>query len=275
MPYVVSKHDVRRIVSAGPFLAEFHGAEMLLVRFRTEGAVVADILPPPLRAPNGDAYGLAFVARYPDTNFGLSYCEGAVFVEASYQGELGLHCLAMPVDDDIALFLGREEFGYPKKLADQIALERAGGHVTGSVVRRGTEILRAEGELGSPKEIETSAVIRAEVDLSGAPCLVATSWVVQVLPVREGRRIRRFTEAGSGADHLPATARPAQRKRRRSQTDLLSDRSARRPAGARHRRRLVRRLRQHDAARPNRPPHPPLCVRALRTRTVRYLLTYR
>jgi acetoacetate decarboxylase len=147
MPYVLSREEFRWLLTVGPFLAEFPGAEMLAVRFRTDRDVVARLLPRPLTAPV-DAYGLAFVAHYPDTNFGVTYREGALCVDAGYRGETGFYCLAMPVDNDVAMVEGREVFGYPKKVADHITLERSEQHVVGSVVRRGSEILRIEGDLG-------------------------------------------------------------------------------------------------------------------------------
>lgn len=128
---------------------QFTGAELLQVLFRTDPEFVARVVPRPLR-PAAAPRALAFVARYPETNFGLPYDEGALFVEVSWGKERGVYCLAMPVTDDMAMIGGREVYGFPKKLADRITLERRGAAVTGSVVRKGEELLRIDATLTGP-----------------------------------------------------------------------------------------------------------------------------
>ncbi len=135
MLYAIDKKELRAWSRRGIFVPSFTGAEMLLVAFRTDRSVVASILPKPLEAPD-DPIAIAFVARYPHTNFGVSYCEGALFVPAVFKGEPGGYCLAMPVDDDMALIAGREHHGYPKKLADEITLDADHVSVVGSVARK-------------------------------------------------------------------------------------------------------------------------------------------
>jgi acetoacetate decarboxylase len=68
------------------------------------------------------------VANYPRTNFGVSYLESALFLRAEFDGEEGNYCLAMPVTNDMALILGREVFGYPKKMAN-IQFRRQGKEI--------------------------------------------------------------------------------------------------------------------------------------------------
>ena len=77
MPFVREWPEVRRFVRAGRFMAQFIGAEMLLVSFRTDPKTVAAVLPRPLR-PVGEPLAAAFVARYPKTNFAVAYNEGAI-----------------------------------------------------------------------------------------------------------------------------------------------------------------------------------------------------
>jgi acetoacetate decarboxylase len=73
-------------------------------------------------------------ANYPRTNLGISYAEIGLFLSAEFRGEEGVYCLGMNVTDDMALILGRERFGYPKKLAE-VTLMRAGQRVTGRTRR--------------------------------------------------------------------------------------------------------------------------------------------
>jgi acetoacetate decarboxylase len=185
MSYKVEFKDLRKLLAAVPFLPDFRGAEMLIVRFRTDQDVVASVLPRPLKAA-AEPLGTAFVARYPETNFGVRYNEGALFLDATYKGELGSYCLAMPVDDDTAMIGGRERFGYPKKIADRITLERSGDHIVGSVVRKEMEILRIEGELTRPWTPGHSHWRDGE-DLEGRPCLIGTSWLFKHFPAAGAR----------------------------------------------------------------------------------------
>ena len=135
----------------------FYDAEMLWLLFRTDPEVVKQIVPEPLK-PSAEPYATAFVARYPKTNFGSIYNEAALFVTVEYAGEVGGYCLAMPVTDDMALIGGRETFGFPKKIADQISLEKTENGVRGSCVRRGVELMNLsmtfEEEVEAEKAVE-------------------------------------------------------------------------------------------------------------------------
>jgi acetoacetate decarboxylase len=168
MLYALSRDQARRLNRTDPS-ARFTGAEILVATFRTDPSVVKRILPKPLRAPEEATAG-AFVGSYPETSFGPVYREGALFVHALYRGELGCYMLAMPVDDDTAMVLGREIQGFPKKMG-QISLDRDGGHVVGSVVRKGVEIMRLECELsGAPTPADMEWMGPLDVDLAGRPC---------------------------------------------------------------------------------------------------------
>lgn len=131
---------------------EFYDAEMLTVYFETNPDNAAKLVPPPLK-PGPFPMGFAFVAHYPKTNFNLGYYESALFLMVEHDGVEGLFCLAMPVDDDTALILGREIFGYPKKMA-RIYLEREGNDFCGGTERHGVRFLemkaRMEGRFNDP-----------------------------------------------------------------------------------------------------------------------------
>jgi acetoacetate decarboxylase len=128
------------------------------------------------------------VARYPETNFGVSYSEGALFLRAVYKGEPGWYCLAMPVDNDMAMVGGREQFGYPKKIAEEITLERNGDYVVGRVVRRGVEVLHIEAELTDPvDEVALDAVGPVVDDLEGRPCRKGVSFLFKFSLSPDGR----------------------------------------------------------------------------------------
>ena len=96
---------------------DFYDAEMLSLVWETTPEAIEKLLPPPLK-PAEKPLALAFVANYPSTNFSVPYKESALFVNASFEGQEGFYCLAMPVTNDMAMAGGREVWGYPKKLAN-------------------------------------------------------------------------------------------------------------------------------------------------------------
>jgi acetoacetate decarboxylase len=124
---------------------EFYDAEMLTVFFVTRQEVSQKLLPPPLK-PAAMPLGYAFLANYPKTDFGVAYLESALFLAAEFNGEMGLYCLSMPVTNDMALILGRETFGYPKKMAN-IRLKRDGSEVDGWADRHGVRLLDVRAKL--------------------------------------------------------------------------------------------------------------------------------
>lgn len=163
-------------------LPDFPNAEMVVATFRTDPAIAKEILPRPLSLPE-EALATAFVARYPETNFGLVYNEGALFLHCQYKEEKGMYCLAMPVDDDMAMVGGREGMGYPKKLADKITIDTADDSVVGSVVRKGTEILRIECELaGEVDEASMETLGVPTVDWDGVACYNVISFLFKFFP---------------------------------------------------------------------------------------------
>jgi len=147
MLYSLTNEELKKLRGANPLL-ELINAEMLSATFNTNMDVIKEIIPKPL-SPTKDPLATVFVARYPETNFGrLTYNEGALFIHCQYRGEKGFYCLSMPVDDDMAMIGGREQFGFPKKMADKITLEQQNNRVIGTVVRKGVDILRIEGQIG-------------------------------------------------------------------------------------------------------------------------------
>jgi acetoacetate decarboxylase len=137
--------SLEEIAKAYQQTAVFYDAEMLTVYFETTPEVVKRLLPPPLK-PAMFPIGGAFVANYPKTNFGVTYLESALFLLAEHNGEEGAYCLAMPVTDDMAMILGREVFGYPKKMAD-IHLKRDGEKVEGWTERHSTCLFEVKAKL--------------------------------------------------------------------------------------------------------------------------------
>ena len=162
---------------------EFYDAEMLTVFFETTPATLQRLIPPPL-TPAPFAIGAAFVAHYPQTNFGVRYRESALFLMASFNGEEGVYCLAMPVDNDMALILGRETFGYPKKIG-AIDLEREGNDFRAGTERRGIRFLdmkvRLEGTWNDP---DAQTLMASQ--LQSNPDIVVFNFKYFMAPERNG-----------------------------------------------------------------------------------------
>ncbi len=131
--------------------AEFYGAEMLTVAWETKPKIIRSLLPPPLK-PAEKPIASAFVADYPRTNFSLPYREAGLFLLAEYDGVEGGYCLAMPVTNDMAMAMGREVFGYPKKMAE-IHFDNQGDFVDGWVERHGVRYFQVKADLtGQPND---------------------------------------------------------------------------------------------------------------------------
>lgn len=92
-----------------------------------------------------------FVAHYPKTSFGSVYNEAGLFIDVRRFGRRASFCPWMLVDDDVALILGREALGYPKKLGT-ILLQREGDSIRATVERRGAQLFSFDGAIGGPAQ---------------------------------------------------------------------------------------------------------------------------
>ena len=144
----ISRYE--RLLSKGFVLGD---AVMLMAMFRTKAEIVKKVLPPPLELDPA-SMGLAYVAEFHRTDFGVPYNEAALFVSAQYKGEVGNYCLSMPVTYDMALISGREIGGFPKKIAESIHVRREGNKVTGVCIRKGIPIITIKVNLTGPAEPE-------------------------------------------------------------------------------------------------------------------------
>lgn len=121
--------------------------------FATTMEAIETVLPPPLE-PRDSMLAQVFVAEYHRTNFIPPYNEAAVFIPCQYEGEAGSYCLSMPVTTDIAMIGGREVYGYPKKIADEISVTREDNSVQGICVRRGRPIIEVKGKMSDVVDSE-------------------------------------------------------------------------------------------------------------------------
>lgn len=136
--------------------AKFYDAEMAMVYFKTDPGVTKRIIPDPLQ-PSAEPFAVAFIAKYPKTNFGSVYEEADLTLVVEHEGEVGGYCLSMPVTEDMACILGREIYGFPKKIADEISLERTENEVKGKYIRGGTELMNLS--MSFEEEVKPNSLI--------------------------------------------------------------------------------------------------------------------
>ncbi len=144
MGFVKTSEEIGRYY--GHAVREFPGAEMLGFLYETDPKIVARLLPPPLE-PAAEPWVLVYLSRFPETNLGPGYREGAMFLRCQYRGEIGNYCLSMPLDgSDDRIFNGREIYGFPKKTGT-VHLARDGEVATGWIERKGIRFVTVTANL--------------------------------------------------------------------------------------------------------------------------------
>ncbi|MFW0788226.1 acetoacetate decarboxylase family protein [Gordonia sp. CPCC 205333] len=103
-------------------------------------------LPPGIR-PVTPGRAEVFTAWFPDCTYGSVYHEAGIFFHIKTIRGTGIHCPWMILDDDVALILGRELLGYPKKLG-QIDWDNDGHKISANASRRGEQLISMKGILG-------------------------------------------------------------------------------------------------------------------------------
>ncbi|ONH49682.1 acetoacetate decarboxylase [Frankia sp. CcI49] len=119
----------------------------LEVVYRTDPAVLASVLPPPLTPPAEPRVHVRVTDI--DLTFGdFHYKElvGYFAVDAVHDGVTGEYPLLIPIDLESAISISREKHGEPKKLAE-IELTRDGDHVEGRISRNGVSFIEIVGDV--------------------------------------------------------------------------------------------------------------------------------
>ncbi|MDB4934090.1 MAG: acetoacetate decarboxylase [Labilithrix sp.] len=128
--------------------AMYTGAVFFAVRVALDAKVARTWLPPGVKLAE-PAVATVFAAHFGDTSFGSVYDEAGIFFHVTRRFRSAVFCPWMVVTDDVALVVGRELLGYPKKLA-RISFEYGdanGGEVRADVERRGRMLLRLRGRV--------------------------------------------------------------------------------------------------------------------------------
>jgi acetoacetate decarboxylase len=119
--------------------------------YRSDQAVVAAVIPPPLSAPEDPRVHLRVTEIDLPLPGGARHQEmvGFIAVDAVYEGKTGEYPLMIPIDLESAVAISRERFGEPKKLA-QLELTRDGDRVAGRMTRDGVTFVEMVGDVTGP-----------------------------------------------------------------------------------------------------------------------------
>ena len=137
--------ELQKLKGEGPWM--WINAPVLAVDLEVSAKAAASWLPGGLRLTR-PARATIYVADFRETSFGVTYREAAVFLHVKLGFSEAVHCPWMLVDDDVALILGRELLGFPKKMGE-ISLRIEEDSVRATVDRKGTRLIEISGSLGS------------------------------------------------------------------------------------------------------------------------------
>ena len=160
MGFVKTLDEIRAIANN---MGEFYNAEMLFIVWETKPEIIKGLLPRPLK-PTEKPLVMAFIAKYPETNFGLSYLESALSIQCQFKDERGVYILSMPVDNDIAMAAGREFYGYPKKMAN-FQFNRSGNDFKGWTERRGIKFFEVNAKITGKYDDNSAQKFMDEIGL--------------------------------------------------------------------------------------------------------------
>jgi acetoacetate decarboxylase len=169
MGFVKTREEVARIqkVLKQP---RFVGSEMLSIDFLTRPEIIAKVLPPGFE-PAKEPLITAMVGRW-RSNCVADYCGGAIYVHCRYAGVDATYVLAMYMDTDHAIMLGRDVFGEPKKRATS-NLYRRGNAMHGYIDRLGVRLLDIRAVLD--KDLGPGTASGANFNIKATPSADGTS----------------------------------------------------------------------------------------------------
>ncbi len=134
--------------------------EGLYLSFLTDPAVIARLLPPPLKPFSMPVVTLS-IAHVKNPSFADDYYEAILGVYAMHGKDLGLYPLSLLLGGpgaEMAVQLGRDNGSIPKKLGAEFVIRQTDKTITASVSRRGVQLIEAKLELGETNSPLTGAL---------------------------------------------------------------------------------------------------------------------
>ncbi len=104
---------------------------------------LASLVPEPLKTNADGIFWIYLVHIAAAKPLPLPYHEVGLFVPVTCDGQQGLFSLAMFLDESLPITIGREVWGFPKRFADSISLEREGDRCRSQLVHEGSTLLDA------------------------------------------------------------------------------------------------------------------------------------
>jgi acetoacetate decarboxylase len=119
--------------------------------YETDPGLIEQVLPPPLVASAEPLVKVSIATVEIDRPGVPTFGAGTFGVQCRHGDVVGYYPLLMPMTTEQSVIGGRETFGEPKKLA-QIALDRDGDELVGTVTRMGTTIIEMRGRVTGSEE---------------------------------------------------------------------------------------------------------------------------
>lgn len=119
--------------------------------YETDPGLIEQVLPPPLLATERPLVKVSIATVEIDRPGVPTFGAGTFGVQCRHGDATGYYPLLMPMTTEQSVIGGRETFGEPKKLA-QIALDRDGDELVGTVTRMGVTIIELCGTVTGSEE---------------------------------------------------------------------------------------------------------------------------
>jgi len=165
----------------------YEDAHYLVSEIEIDAEAASRWVPWPLRLAEPKA--TLFTAWFPHTTFGSVYREAGLFLPVLHHRTRAVHCPWMLVDDDVALIVGRELLGYPKKIGT-ISWTKTDDKISAVASRRDSVLLSMTGTLGD--------VVHEPPPMLGVPHRnvraslgLAMPWIVAFTPKESVIEVRR------------------------------------------------------------------------------------
>ncbi len=132
--------------------------DFLWIYYETRPEIVHRLVPPPLK-PIDRPLVVAYAANLKKMTYASPSYESALWIAVDYKGEIGFYAIAMTVTDDMVLIGGRDQMGYPKKMAT-ISYEELGNSIKVTNTRHGITFAEMQAALdGNPNDASFPSVV--------------------------------------------------------------------------------------------------------------------
>lgn len=164
----------------GPY--RFVDREFMIISYRTDPALLAEIVPEPL-LPASDVVRFEFIRMPDSTGFG-DYTESGQVIPVTLNGQNGSYVHSMFLDDDSPIAGGREIWGFPKKLGSPV-LRTDKDTLLGTLDYGALRV--ANGTMGyKHRDADRDQVLKS---------LAAPNWLLKIIPdVDCGPRVCELVE---------------------------------------------------------------------------------